>query len=109
MGSKNHRDPVKEPSPIRLAVIGCGVAAEHYRLPLLGARQDMAVVQLVDKDLARTARMAAHFKHAACSANCHSIRDVDAAIVAVPHRLHAPVALELLDRGSPYWWKSPWP
>lgn len=88
-----------ELTTIRLALIGCGAVTEHYHLPLLIERQDVEVVHLVDRDPARTARLAEHFKHAACSADYQSIRDIDAALVAVPHRLHAPVALELLDRG----------
>lgn len=83
----------------RLAIIGCGAAAERLHLPALAALR-IAPALLVDANL-RRAEMLANGVRTARAADTFEpwLDDFDAAIVAVPHHLHAPVCCRLLRRG----------
>ncbi|MFA7095906.1 MAG: Gfo/Idh/MocA family oxidoreductase [Gammaproteobacteria bacterium] len=85
----------------RLAIIGCGAVAERYHQPVLSLRSDVEVALLVDKNPARTERLAQSFPQAECAQDLRAVAacGIDAALVTVPHHLHAPVALELMDAG----------
>lgn len=85
--------------PIRLAVVGCGKVSERFHLPVAKASPRYEVVAVVDRDAARARAMAERF------AVPHALTDIDdlpgladAAIVATPHHLHAPMASTLLAR-----------
>src|SRR5690606_29454270 len=85
----------------RLAIIGCGTVAERYHQPVLSLRSDIEVALLVDKNPARTERLAQGFPQAERAQDLRAVAacGIDAAIVAVPHHLHAPVAIELMEAG----------
>lgn len=86
--------------PLRLAVIGCGAVAELSHLPALAASDAFKLTHLVDTNLTR-ARALAHKFGVRDVADDYSqiVGKVDAAIVALPHSLHAPVSAALLAAG----------
>jgi predicted dehydrogenase len=84
---------------LRIAIIGCGAAAEIVHLPAF-AKIGLKPVLLVDKDLKRAEVLAKRFQISNVSEDYQeNIRQFDAAIVAVPHYLHTSVTLDLLGKG----------
>ena len=84
---------------IRVAIIGCGAVAEIVHLPAL-AKIGLRPALLVDKNLHRAESLARQFQVPRCSDDYRAEwGEFDAAIVALPHHLHAPVGAELLSRG----------
>ena len=88
---------------MKIALIGCGAVTEHRHLPALVRRHDCAVVALVDHNHKRAQRLAvaAELGTPKVLTNYHDVLalGIDAAIVAVPNHLHAPVSCELLEAG----------
>jgi predicted dehydrogenase len=88
-------------SGVRIALIGCGTAAEYYHLPALRELVAPNDVWFVDPDLERAKHLAglmgASRDHVA---GTWEELDVDAAIVAAPNHLHAPIATGLLARDT---------
>ena len=86
-------------SKLRIAIIGCGAVAELVHLPAL-AKIGLRPVLLVDKDLQRAQTLADRFHVEGVSQDYQvNMGAFDAAIVAIPHHLHAPVTLYLLAKG----------
>ena len=85
---------------MKLAVVGCGAITEIIHLPVLSASRDVEVVGLVDASGER-ARELARAHHIGWTASDHRevIGRAEAVLLAVPHHLHAPMAVELLDAG----------
>lgn len=86
---------------LRIALVGCGAVVERRHLPALARRSDCRVVALVD---ARPERAAAVGRGLSAPAIFASYRElsrklVDAAVVALPNRLHADAAAALLAEG----------
>ena len=91
---------MSEHAPLRLAVVGCGAVARLYHLPAVAAADDVELVALVDPALERAQALAASYGAAHALAQTDALAGlVDAAIVATPNRLHAPVATSLLEAG----------
>jgi predicted dehydrogenase len=87
-------------SPIPIAVIGCGAVAAHHYLPTLQACPGFETALLVDTDLGRARALASRWKVAAVTTDYHEVASrARAAVVALPHHLHAPVAIDLLRAG----------
>lgn len=87
-------------SDLRVAVIGCGAVAQLVHLPSLEAISGMRTTLLIDTDVSRAADLARTFGVPATGTDYReAIGRVDAAIVAVPHHLHAHISTELLDGG----------
>ena len=84
----------------RIAVIGCGAVTERGHLPATVKLDRAQVTLLVDKNRSRAEELARRFKvpHVADDYTL-TLDQVDAAIVALPHYLHAPVSIDLLKRG----------
>jgi predicted dehydrogenase len=93
--------PSPRTSTLRVAVVGCGAIAEMLHIPALA--RDAAVIReaiLVDPDAARRERLAKHFGAGSTAADYREILDhVDGIVLAVPHHLHYPIALDALRRG----------
>lgn len=88
------------PRPVRLAVVGCGAVVERLHLDGLRTIGEVTVTALVDRDEAATARLARCFTRARRFRDADELPDdTEAALVAVPSGLHAPVASRLLKRG----------
>jgi predicted dehydrogenase len=88
--------------PARIALIGGGAVAEMFHLPALEAAQDAVLDTLVEKNEGRARELASRFAIPRVGA---SLADVDldafeAAIVALPHFLHAEICGELLRAGK---------
>src|SRR5215210_1025760 len=87
---------------IRLAVLGCGAVAQINHLPAISASDRVEAVVLVDADPGRARAMAERFGVPQSATDYREILDrIDAAVVALPNHLHAPVAVDLLRRGIP--------
>ena len=84
---------------VRIAIIGCGAVAEQAHLPALRSL-GLAPALLVDTDLKRTRCLAEAFGVPEVTHDYHiAFGKVDAAIVATPNHLHAPIARALLLAG----------
>lgn len=83
----------------RIAIIGCGAVSEHFHLPALAAL-GIKPALLVDRNLQRVQHLAHAFEASRISDDYDlSVGEFDAAIVALPHHLHAPICTDLLRRG----------
>ncbi len=87
-----------------LALIGCGAIAESFHLPALKAlapKRDLSVI-LVDPDRERAAALGPEFGFDQTAVGHREVLDrLDGAILATPHHLHVPIALELVEAGVP--------
>lgn len=85
---------------IKLAIIGCGAVTEIGHLPAAVEVADCSVTLLVDSNLARAKELADTYGVPAVSDDYReAVNHADAAIVALPHHLHAPVSCDLLKAG----------
>jgi predicted dehydrogenase len=85
---------------LRVAVVGCGAIAQLQHLPALAASRTAQATVLVDRDLERAQALARRFGVPHAVADVAGIAShADAAVVALPNHLHAPVAIELMGRG----------
>jgi predicted dehydrogenase len=83
----------------RIAIVGCGAVA-HAHLPIVAECDRSDVTVLVDKAPGRAEELAAaNDVGESLSDHRELAGKVDAAIVALPHHLHAPVAIDLLRSG----------
>jgi predicted dehydrogenase len=86
-------------NPLRIAVVGCGAAAQLNHLPALehiGFRPAL----LVEPATSRHAELSKRWSAPAIDSFADSMDDFDAAIVCVPHDLHRDVCGELLAAGK---------
>lgn len=84
----------------RIALVGCGAITEAHHLPLAVRAEDCEVTLLVDTNEDRARSLAARHGVPHASKDLSAVFDhADAAIVAVPNHLHAPLASTLLERG----------
>ena len=85
-------------SELRLAVVGCGAAAEIHLTVL--ERLDAEVTWLVDKNPQRALELGEKYGVGQTAVDCRELAGrVDAAVLSVPHHLHAPIAVDLLEAG----------
>jgi predicted dehydrogenase len=88
-------------TPFRLGIIGCGTVVEQFHLPSILARDDCQITALVDQNLRRADALQRHVPGAVKAMTSNEVlAEFDAAIVAVPHFLHATFAIELLSAGK---------
>src|SRR3954452_6712573 len=88
---------------LRVAVVGCGAVAQIHHLPAIVASREVEPAILVDADAKRARALA---ERAGLGKTVEVLTDyralpgkVDAAVVALPNHLHAPVSVELLRQG----------
>lgn len=87
---------------VRLAVLGCGAVAQINHLPAITASQLAEAAVVVDADAERARTIARRFGVPEFATDYREVLDrVDAAVVALPNSLHAPVSIDLLRRGIP--------
>ena len=85
---------------VRLAVVGCGANAAINHLPAIARSTRVDPTVLVDIVPSRAEHLARQYNVAAIRSDFRGIEELaDAAIVALPNDLHAPVSIELLNRG----------
>jgi predicted dehydrogenase len=85
---------------LRLAIIGCGTVTETLHLPAIARSEHFTLAALVDSVLQRAQQLADTYNVPIVADDYRKVADeVDAAIVALPNYLHAPVTKELLRNG----------
>jgi predicted dehydrogenase/nucleoside-diphosphate-sugar epimerase len=85
---------------MKLAIIGCGAVTEKCYLPALQQIDGIQTIFLIDKNYLRAKMLASQYNVPYISDNYTDIiGKVDAAIIALPHSLHAPVSIVLLRQG----------
>jgi predicted dehydrogenase len=86
---------------IKFGLIGCGSMARTFLHSLHELDGRMRTTALVDVELERAQKAAEYAPEARAEADYHRILDeVDAVLVALPHDLHYPVAMDLLKAGK---------
>lgn len=88
----------------KIGVIGCGWWATRAHLPALQANPDAIIAGIADPDAENRSRAAERFEIPrervfADAKDMLANADLDAAIVAVPHSIHAAMARAVLERG----------
>lgn len=84
----------------RIGIVGCGAVTEIGHLPAL-ERLSINATALFDPDEERAHELAnRHGVKITAADYAHHMDDIDAAIVAVPHALHLPIAGDLLRHGK---------
>lgn len=84
---------------VRLAIIGCGAVTRLFHVGAAAAA-GLEVVALVDADRERARGLAESHEIGAIATDVDGIGVAfDAAIVATPSHLHAPISMGLLERG----------
>lgn len=86
----------------KLALIGCGAITESFYLPALAHHPALLQqVILVDVSKSRTEYLCKKFNLQAATNDYKTLLNnkVDGAIIAVPHRLHYPIAKDFLAEG----------
>jgi predicted dehydrogenase len=86
---------------IQLALIGCGAVTKLRHLPALAGRGDCQVIALVDANHDRAQELASQFAvPRVLSDYRETLRaGIDAAVIALPNHLHAPVSIDFLKAG----------
>lgn len=85
---------------LRIAVIGCGAVTAQAHLPVAARAKGLKVTLLVDRNRERAEGLARRFGVPQVATDAEAVAaSADAAIVALPHSLHAPVSADLLRRG----------
>jgi len=96
--------------PLRLAIIGCGLAVEQCHLPALRKIAGLELVALVDSDLARLNRIAdragVRRRHTDYRALLNEA-GVDLVAVCAPPQLHAEIGLAVVGAGKHLFMEKP--
>lgn len=92
-------------SPLRVAIIGYGVAGRVFHAPLVAAQPDMRVAAIVTSDPERRAAAEREHPEARLLESADPIweapGDVDLVVVAAPNRAHVALARAAIDAGVP--------
>ena len=86
-------------SDLSVAVVGCGAVATSHYLPVLASSRRAETVLVVDRDGERARQTAARWGVASATDHREVPGKAEAAVVALPNHLHAPVAIDLLRAG----------
>lgn len=85
---------------LKLAILGCGAIVKGVHLPVTILSDQVEVAVLVDKFLPRARELADKYGVPAVADDYRGIiGTADAAVVALPNYLHAPVTVDLLQSG----------
>ena len=85
---------------VRIGIVGCGAVTQKYHLPSAKKIKRCDVTILVDSDRSRAEQLAVKYNIPHTSTDFRELPQyADAAIVAVPHRLHASIGEYLLSAG----------
>lgn len=97
--SEAESEPEPEPR-LRVAVVGCGAVAASQYFPSLAASRRARAELAVDADAGRARDAARRWGVPAVAADFREVPGrAEAAVVALPNHLHAPVSIELLRAG----------
>lgn len=96
----DHRD-----GPIRVALIGFGLAGAVFHGPLIASTAGMVLESIVTGDPERRARASGDHPHAVVLADAEAVwersAELDLVVVATPNRFHVPLARSALQAGLP--------
>src|SRR6266511_3835968 len=82
---------------LRIGIIGCGAVTEFFHLRAAARVEEVRVTLLVDNNRSRAETLAHQHNVPYVAEDYSHVWDkADAAIVALPHCLHAPVSMDLL-------------
>ena len=88
---------------VRIVLIGCGAVSQVlYKNALKSLAEKIELVGIVDINRANADKILIDFPNAKYYADYYELLKtvpVDAAIIALPHKLHAPVAIQCLENG----------
>jgi predicted dehydrogenase len=86
---------------IRIGIVGCGRAAQHYYFPACKRMDEVRVTSAVDVSLPQAKAVAAEYGVPHFTDKYEDLFEdrVDAVILVIPHHLHAKVAIDFLERG----------
>jgi predicted dehydrogenase len=91
-------------TPVRIAIVGCGLITEEMHLPALLASRELEVAALVDANLSR-ARLLMRKYGLTCTIagdlSAALVDAVDGVVIATPNHTHAEIARVAVDRGCP--------
>lgn len=94
------KQKITNDNPIRIGIVGCGAVTQRYHLPSAMGVDGCSVTILVDSDRVRVEQLAAKYNVPKISTDFRDLPQyADAAIVAVPHRLHTSIGEYLLSAG----------
>ena len=85
---------------MRIAIVGCGAVTDALHLPAILARSDIRLSAAVDRNPERAQLIAQKAGARAFGTVAEALPHFEAAIVALPHHLHASVSIELLEAGK---------
>jgi scyllo-inositol 2-dehydrogenase (NADP+) len=92
-------------SNLKVALIGYGVAGEHFHAPLIHATSGLELAAIVTANAERAARAGERYPAAQVVASPEEIwknaGDYDLAVVATPNASHVSLSLAALDAGLP--------
>ncbi len=90
---------------VRVALLGYGVAGEHFHAPLINATPGLELTAIVTSDTERAARATARYPGVVVHPRPYEIfgaaSSYDLAVVATPNSSHVPLATSALDAGLP--------
>ncbi|MGW6845478.1 Gfo/Idh/MocA family protein [Streptomyces sp. NPDC054958] len=91
------------PDPLRVGLIGYGLAGSVFHAPLVEATDGLALDTVVTSDPARQSQARTEFPdvHIAVTAAELWDRDLDLVVIASPNRTHVPLATTALEAGIP--------
>ena len=84
---------------IRIGVIGSGAAAERLHLPAIASLPETEATWIVDVQPQRSKMLSEQYGIQNVTDDYTRVSDVDAVIIATPHRLHVPMTELFLKRG----------
>ena len=91
--------------PLRVAVIGYGLAGRVFHAPLVAAEPDMEVAAIVTGDAGRRAAAAGDHPGARVLPSADALWDdpsaIDLVVIAAPNRAHVPLARAAIAAGLP--------
>ena len=86
---------------IKLGIIGCGKMAGSFLERFENVKDDFEIVAAVDLDIQRAKKVSEIFKGILTTTKYADIfRDIDAALIILPHHLHHQVALDCINAGK---------
>jgi scyllo-inositol 2-dehydrogenase (NADP+) len=92
-------------APLRVALVGYGLAGEVFHAPLIAATANMEVAGVVTADPVRRARVAARLPRAQLMSSPDDIwadpSSFDLVVISSPNRTHIPLAVLAVDAGLP--------
>ena len=84
---------------LKIAIIGCGAVFEQFYLPAL-KKMKLNITCCIDLDISRASLFSKKLKAIPSTDYKTVINAFDAAIISLPHSLHAPFAVDLLNNGK---------